>query len=88
MVRVLLVYDIGEERLVKVHNICRRYLYWVQNSVFEGELTRGKLKRLIEDLEKVMDPERDSVVIYTFKGKNLMGRIHYGSASLPDQFIF
>lgn len=43
---------------------CRKYLYWVQNSVFEGEITEGRLKKLIIELERIMDKEEDSVIIY------------------------
>ncbi|MEM3489884.1 MAG: CRISPR-associated endonuclease Cas2, partial [Nitrososphaerota archaeon] len=38
---VILAYDIGEERVNKVLKICRKYLTWVQNSVFEGDLTEA-----------------------------------------------
>ncbi|MFB6306786.1 MAG: CRISPR-associated endonuclease Cas2, partial [Flavobacteriales bacterium] len=27
--------------------LCRQYLNWIQNSVFEGEITEVKLKELI-----------------------------------------
>ncbi|RLF26103.1 MAG: CRISPR-associated endonuclease Cas2, partial [Thermoplasmata archaeon] len=42
---VILVYDAGERRVQKFHRICRRYLTWVQLSVFEGELTGAQLER-------------------------------------------
>ena len=35
---VLLVYDVEEKRVVKALKLCRQYLNWIQNSVFEGEL--------------------------------------------------
>ncbi|MEN2993717.1 MAG: CRISPR-associated endonuclease Cas2, partial [Thermodesulfovibrio sp.] len=44
--RVILVYDINEKRVSKVLKTCRKYLHWVQNSVFEGELTEAKLEKL------------------------------------------
>ncbi len=86
--RVVLVYDIADERrLLIVHKVCKRYLYWVQNSVFEGELTKGKLNQLIRELEEVIDSEEDSIVIYTFKEKNLTGKIQYGPDVPEDRFI-
>ncbi len=85
--RVLLVYDVDEKRLPAVHKVCRRYLYWVQNSVFEGELTRGRLNRLIQELERVIDRDYDSVVIYTFKGSAFLGRLQYGPAGDEGDFI-
>lgn len=41
---VILVYDIDAKRVGKMLKLCRRYLNWIQNSVFEGELTDVKLK--------------------------------------------
>jgi len=66
-VKVILVYDIGEKRVGKVLKICRKYLHWVQNSVFEGEITEAKLEKLKRELKMVMEPEEDSVIIYTFR---------------------
>ena len=44
---VILVYDIGEKRVGKMLKLCRRYLSWIQNSVFEGEISEVKLKALL-----------------------------------------
>ncbi|MBZ4682150.1 CRISPR-associated endonuclease Cas2 [Thermodesulfobacterium sp.] len=63
---VILVYDINEKRVQKVLKICRKFLHWVQNSVFEGEITEAKLFKLKQQLNHVIDPEEDSVIIYTF----------------------
>lgn len=62
---IILVYDIGEKRVQKVHKLLKKYLNWVQNSVFEGELTEGKFEAMKIDLKKRMQPEEDSVIIYT-----------------------
>lgn len=64
---VILVYDIGEKRVGKVLKLCRRYLNWIQNSVFEGDITEVKLKELKAGCEKIME-EEDSMII--FKGKD------------------
>ena len=48
-----MVYDINVKRVQKVLKICRKYLTWVQNSVFEGEITPGKLERLKRELESI-----------------------------------
>lgn len=42
---VILVYDVDQKRVAKVLKKCREYLFWVQNSVFEGELTEMKLRQ-------------------------------------------
>jgi CRISPR-associated protein Cas2 len=61
---IILVYDIGEERVAKVLKKCRQYLYWVQNSVFEGDISPAKFKKLKDELTKIIDKDKDSVIIY------------------------
>ncbi len=63
---VILTYDIKEERVAKILKICRKYLYWVQKSVFEGEITEAKLEKLKTELRKTIKLEEDSILIYTF----------------------
>lgn len=63
---VIIVYDIKEARVQRVLKICRKYFYWVQNSVFEGEITKSKLEKFKSELKKIMNFEEDSVIIYTF----------------------
>jgi len=43
---VIMVYDAGERRNSKVLKVGRKYLHWVQNSVFEGELTEANYRKL------------------------------------------
>lgn len=64
---VLLVYDINEKRVAKALKLCRLYLTWVQNSVFEGEITKSKLKELKLRLKRMMKEKEDSVMIYQFR---------------------
>lgn len=63
----IMVYDVGEKRVAKVLKIARKYLYWVQNSVFEGEISDAKLVKLKEELMKKINKEEDSVIFYHFK---------------------
>lgn len=65
--KVILVYDINEKRVAKVLKTCRKYLNWVQNSVFEGEISEAKLVKLKMELKKIINEEEDSVIIYTFR---------------------
>ncbi|NLY85793.1 MAG: CRISPR-associated endonuclease Cas2 [Tissierellia bacterium] len=64
---VILVYDIGEKRVAKVLKTCRKYLYWVQNSVFEGEISEVNLVKLKTELNNIIEKDVDSVIIYTFR---------------------
>ena len=69
----IIVYDVGVERVNKVRIFLRQYLNWVQNSVFEGELTEAEMARVKARLKKLIEPEHDSVLFYTVKDKRWMG---------------
>jgi CRISPR-associated protein Cas2 len=43
---VIIVYDVQVERIDDLRKYLRRYLDWVQNSVFEGELTLAQLEEI------------------------------------------
>lgn len=61
---VILVYDVGEKRVGKMLKLCRRYLHWIQNSVFEGEITEVKLKELLSQARIIMETAEDSVLVF------------------------
>lgn len=65
---IILVYDIEEKRVGKMLKLCRKYLSWIQNSVFEGEITEVKLKELTSRALRIMKTEKDSLII--FKSRN------------------
>jgi CRISPR-associated protein Cas2 len=60
---VILVYDIGEKRVAKMLKLCRRYLNWIQNSVFEGEITEARLRSLRSEANSIMD-NGDSLILF------------------------
>jgi CRISPR-associated protein Cas2 len=62
---VILVYDIEEKRVGKMLKLCRQYLNWIQNSVFEGELTEVKLKELSHKAKIIMDVDKDSIIVFS-----------------------
>ena len=62
---VILIYDIGEKRVGKMLKLCRKYLNWIQNSVFEGEITKVKLKELTYLAKNIMDEDYDSLIIFS-----------------------
>lgn len=62
---VVLMYDMGEKRVVKMLKLCRQYLNWIQNSVFEGEISEVQLKELKYKAEEIMKKdEHDSLIIF------------------------
>ena len=71
---VILVYDVGGERVAKACQFCRRFLTWVQNSVFEGELRESQLKRVESGLGEIIVEGDDSVLIYVLRDERWMDR--------------
>ena len=61
---IIAMYDVGEKRVGKMLKLFRRYLNWIQNSVFEGEITEVKLNELKIKARKIMDEETDSLIIF------------------------
>ncbi len=85
---VILVYDIGQKRVGKMLKLCRRYLNWIQNSVFEGDLSEVKLKELIAEAGGIMDKECDSLIIFKSRqAKWLEKQIVGKERSSLDQII-
>ncbi len=64
---VIIVYDVSVDRVGKVCQFLRRYLNWIQNSVFEGELSRAQLREVEIRLKDLVDLGEDSVVIYCMR---------------------
>lgn len=64
---IIMVYDVNSKRVGKVLKTSRRYLVHVQNSVFEGEMTPGKLNLLKNELSSIIDEEEDSVLFYVWR---------------------
>jgi CRISPR-associated protein Cas2 len=62
---VLVVYDVEVRRVGRIHKFLKRHLNWVQNSVFEGELTEAQIEEVRTGLGRLMDKDTDSVLIYT-----------------------
>ena len=86
---VILVYDIKPKRVGKIHKICKKYLTWVQNSVFEGEINSSKLKKLMRELARVMNKKEDNIIIYVFKSKKNFYTESVGRSFSPkDENLF
>ena len=75
---MIIVYDVSVKRVSKVCHFLRRYLNWIQNSVFEGDLTRSELKRVEMELRNILNLNEDSVVIYILHSKGALRRKYIG----------
>ena len=71
---VILVYDFGERRVNKMLKLCRKYLNWIQNSVFEGEITELQLKQLEASAKVFMNPDEDSIIIFSSRAQMFMDK--------------
>ncbi len=85
---LILVYDIEEKRVGKMLKLCRRYLTWIQNSVFEGELSDVKLKELLSLAKVIMDADRDSIIIFKSRQEKWLEKMVVGKEKNNlDNFI-
>ena len=90
---VILVYDInleskeGQKVLRKVFKICKKYLTHIQNSVFEGELSKGQLAQLQKELKEYIDKELDSVIIFKSRQEKWLDKEFWGRKDDLTSFI-
>jgi CRISPR-associated protein Cas2 len=85
---VIVTYDVGEKRVHKVCKKLKQYLMWTQNSVFEGEITKGKLVKCLTELEKIMDKREDSIYVYEVQNpKNIVKRVYGQEKSFEEMFL-
>jgi len=80
---VIMVYDVGEERVAKVLKTGRKYLTWIQNSVFEGQITESKLEKLKTELKKIIEPEKDSIIFFKLREAYLKKRLLVEKSMTP-----
>ncbi|MHB1128409.1 MAG: CRISPR-associated endonuclease Cas2 [Bacillota bacterium] len=84
---VILVYDINVKRVAKVLKRSRKYLYWVQNSVLEGEISETNFNKLKMELARIIEEEEDSVIFYTFRTTKYSNRETMGLKKGGDENI-
>ncbi len=82
---IILVYDIrmdiyGPRVQRNVFKICKKYLSHIQNSVFEGELTKVQIEKLKIELREYIRTDEDSLIIFKTRNerwldKEFLGRI-------------
>ena len=79
----IIVYDIDVKRVAKVCKYLRQHLNWVQNSVFEGALTKAQLARVKSGLLGIIDDTEDSVLIYQMRHEKWMDKQVIGVEKNP-----
>ncbi|MFP8954194.1 CRISPR-associated endonuclease Cas2 [Natrialbaceae archaeon A-arb3/5] len=81
---VVMVYDLRSDRTHKALKIGRRYLTHVQNSVLEGEISKGDLEHLRDEIEDLLEPG-ESTILYELSSDSLVNRTVYGEDPTEDQ---
>ena len=84
---VIVVYDIDVKRVAKVCKCLRQWLNWVQNSVFEGDVTPAKLRQIKGALSEIIEADQDSVLFYVVPSGTKMNREVMGIEKLGTSNI-
>jgi len=89
---VVLVYDIsqsnnGQKRWSHIYKICKKYLSHIQNSVFEGEVSKVQLAKLRQELRPYIDEQEDSVIIFQSRQEKWLNREFWGKKDDKTSFF-
>jgi CRISPR-associated protein Cas2 len=90
----IIVYDMPVHKVTRVHKFLKKRLHWIQNSVFEGELSQSEFVTLKWDLKKLIKKNSWaqelswSVIIFSMPYVGVMKRtIIWDEKSPIDNFI-
>ena len=89
---VVLVYDIsqnnnGQKRWSHVFKICKKYLSHIQNSVFEGEISKVQLTKLQQELKPYVDKREDSVIVFKSRQERWLDKEMWGKEEDKTDFF-
>lgn len=62
---IICVYDLSGTKVTKAMNILRKYLFHIQNSLFQGTLTESKFQKLQKELS-ALDLNKDEQILFLF----------------------
>lgn len=79
----IIVYDIKVERVNKVKGYLRKHPNWIQNSVFEGDITLSELEIIKKGLKDIINTNEDSVIIFTVRSEKAFKRQVLGIEKAP-----
>ena len=74
---VVVVYDVEVARVNKINQFLKQFLYWRQNSVFEGEVTQSQLEKIKIWIKKFIK-DGDKVIIYILPSQKILQTIEFG----------
>ena len=77
---VIVVYDVSVEKVNKLRIFLKQYLNWVQNSVFEGEMTKAELYTIEKNIKELINPLSDSVRMYILRSDKYLEQKELGTS--------
>ena len=84
----IIVYDAAPKRGTKLLKFLRQHLIWIQNSVFEGEVTEAQFEIIKKGIKDIINTEKDSVIYYVYDSMNYTKRGVLGvERNETDSFI-
>ena len=89
---IVLVYDIsktdnGQKRWSHIFKICKKYLTHIQNSVFEGELSKVQLEKLRQELKPHVDTSLDSIIQFKSRQERWLDKEFWGIEDDKTSFL-
>lgn len=89
---IVLVYDIsktdnGQKRWSHIFKICKKYLTHIQNSVFEGELSKVQLEKLRQELKPHVDTSLDSIILFKSRQERWLDKEFWGIKDDKTSFL-
>ncbi len=85
---VIIVYDAAPKRGAKLLKFLRKHLIWIQNSVFEGDITETQYEIIKKGIKDRINNKKDSIILYQFDSQNYTKREVIGiERNETDSFI-
>ncbi len=89
---VVLVYDIsqsekGQKRWSHIFKICKKYLSHIQNSVFEGEISKVQLQKLKQEMAPYINETLDSIIIFKSRQEKWLDKEFWGKEDDKTSFL-
>lgn len=75
---VIISYDVDKQKCNKVMKILRRYMFHIQNSLFQGELTIHQIQKIKQELNKILNEDDNVIMYFTYNHKHLNKEVIFG----------
>ena len=74
---LIIVYDTEKQNCANLHKLLKKYLFWNQNSVFEGNVTEAQFREIKFLLQKKCVPE-SFISIYAVENEKFVRKEQIG----------